>query len=91
MTWTPPVVEASIDALPEKVTAPIEKCECTTSESKEGVCQTCSKPKKVFVGGVTCDKGDEMAACNAKDDAPKGWCSICANSICPREEYYACT
>ena len=89
MTWQQPVVDDPLEEEPEP-TAIDEKCACTDSEAKDGICSVCSKAKKVITEGVTCDKGDELMHRVASDDAPKQWCDRCAKAIYGGDEYYAC-
>ena len=89
MTWQQPVVDGPLEEEPEP-TESDEKCACTNSEAKDGICSVCSKAKKVVTEGVTCDKGDKLVHRVASDDAPKQWCDRCPKPIYGGEEYYAC-
>ena len=56
---------------------------CTCSEGNEydyyDVCMKCFRLKKNTREGFACDKGDDLLFHIADDDAPKQWCSNCAN------------
>lgn len=80
LTWTPPV-DLRVDIVPEQPVTTIVKCTCIEGNEYDYFdnCTKCCRLKKLPREGFTCDKDDELVFHFASDDAPKQWCSICAN------------